>query len=76
MNTMSSNIRAELLKALRLKYVHEIQQGKATLMIYLNNPVGIGEHPQHLEEMDTLIEKMAAAEDKLSILQNHFPDTN
>jgi len=65
-------IRTELLKALRLKYQQEIQHGIATLSIYLNNPVGIGEHPQHLEEMDKLVEQMTAAEDKLATLDKHF----
>ena len=39
---------------------------------YLENSVGIGEHPQHLEEIDKLLEKMASAEDKLNVLQRHF----
>ncbi len=68
-------LRTELLKALRLKYLQEIQHGKATLSIYLNNPVGIGEHPQHLEEMDKLVEQMAAAEDKLTTLEKYFTTT-
>ncbi len=66
------SIKLELLKSLKLKYEQEIQQNKATMLIYLNNPVGIGEHPQHLEEMDTLIDKMATAKDKLEILNEYF----
>ena len=62
----------ELLKSLKLKYEQEIQENKATMLIYLENPVGIGEHPQHLEEMDTLIDKMATAKDKLEILNEYF----
>ncbi len=70
---MSDNLRLELLRSLRQRYKYEIQCGKATMMIYVNNPVGIGEHPQHLDEIDTLLEKMAAAEDKLSMLNTFFP---
>ncbi len=33
------------------------------------NPVGIGEHPQHVEEMDNLVEKMVNAKDKLEMLE-------
>ena len=29
--------------------------------IYLENSVGIGEHPQHLEEIDKLFDKIATA---------------
>lgn len=70
---MSTNcIRSELLKALRLKYLQELQHGKATLSIYLDHPVGIGEHPQHLDEMDKLVEKMTTAQDKLVMLEKNF----
>ncbi len=37
------------------------------LLVYFNNPVGIGEHPQHLEEMDKFVDKMTNAKDKLEI---------
>jgi hypothetical protein len=43
--------------------------------VYLNNPVAIGEHPQHIEEMDTLIDKMATAKDKLEALEAVYPST-
>jgi hypothetical protein len=64
-----SGIKEHLFNALKLKYEAEIQECKATLMIYFNNSVGIGEHPQQLEEMDKLIEKMANSEDKLEVLK-------
>ena len=44
------------------------------ISIYLNNPVGIGEHPQHFEEMDKLVESMTAARDKLEVLNEEYPD--
>ena len=47
---------------------------KANLDIYLNNPVGIGEHPQHFEEMDKLVESMTSARDKLEVLNDEYPD--
>jgi hypothetical protein len=51
------------------RYEAEIAEAEATLLIYFNNPVGIGEHPQHLEEMDKMLEKYANAKDKLEIIQ-------
>tara|TARA_Y100001970_G_scaffold282643_1_gene395910 strand:+ start:1207 stop:1350 length:144 start_codon:yes stop_codon:yes gene_type:complete len=42
-------------------------------MIYFKDSVGIGEHPQHLEEMDVLLGKIAEANDKLENLQREFP---
>jgi|TARA_R100001143_G_C3269675_1_gene91577 hypothetical protein len=48
---------------------------KATLQIYFEKSVGIGEHPQHTEEMGRLLDKMAQAEDRKSVLERHFQDT-
>ena len=57
-----------LLEALYSKYRAEKDDAVARLNIYLTNSVGIGEHPQHIEEMDTLVEQYATAEDKLQSL--------
>ena len=43
-------------------------------MIYFNNPVAIGEHPQHLEEMDKKLEEITEAEDKLNTLTRYFKE--
>ena len=64
-----------MIEALALKYESEIAEAEATLLIYFTNPVGIGEHPQHLEEMDKLVEKMTNAKDKLETL-NQFVKYN
>jgi len=61
-------IAESMYKALIKKYEAEIAEAEATLLIYFNNPVGIGEHPQHLEEMDKMIERYANAKDKLDSL--------
>ena len=65
-----SKIGENLLSALKLKYNAEIECAKATLNIYITNPVGIGEHPQHLEEMDKLIDQIATNKDKLEALDS------
>ena len=66
------NIPQSLYEALRSKYESNINQAKATLLIYFSNPVGIGEHPQHLDEMDNLIGIISDNEDKLKALTDHF----
>ena len=58
-----------ILRALEDRYNAQISEAEATLKIYFENSVGIGEHPQHLEEVDKLIEKVATAEEKLEALQ-------
>ena len=61
-------------KALVAKYEAELLEAKATLEVYFNNSVGIGEHPQHLEEMNELVDKMASASDKLESLKSNFDE--
>ena len=61
-------MRRAILEALRLKYEAEIAEADATANIYLDNSVGIGEHPQHIEEVNKQIEKIANAKEKLEVL--------
>jgi ABC-type enterochelin transport system substrate-binding protein len=58
-----------MLEALIKRYEAQIAEAQATIDIYLNNSVGIGEHPQHIEELDKLFGKIAEAEDKLKIVE-------
>ena len=58
-----------MINALRARFEADIAEADATVNIYLNNPVGIGEHPQHLEEVDKLMAKIAEAKDKLESLK-------
>lgn len=59
-----------LLNALHDKYEAEISAAHATINIYLNSSVGIGEHPQHLDELDKQLQKIADAEEKLNVLED------
>ena len=60
-----------LIEALSKRYEAQIAEAEATLEIYLDHSVGIGEHPQHLDEMDKLFEKIATAKEKLEILEEY-----
>jgi methylaspartate ammonia-lyase len=64
-----------LFKALTKKYESQIATAAATLIVYFDNPVGIGEHPQHIEEMDKLVGQIASAEDNLKALNKYFNNT-
>ena len=67
-------LKKAILKALEDKYNAQISEANATLKIYLEQSVGIGEHPQHIEECDKLIDKIAEAEDKLQVLKEFKDD--
>ena len=60
-----------ILEALEDRYNAQISEAEATLKIYLEKPVAIGEHPQHVDEADKLVEKISNAEEKLRILQEY-----
>ena len=61
--------RLKMIKALQDKYDAIISECEVTIEIYLTKPVGIGEHPQHIEEVDKLVNKIAEAEDKIAVLE-------
>ena len=61
-----------MIEALRKMYEAEIAHAKANVEVYLNNPVGIGEHPDLVLAVDEQIDKMAHAEDKLEVLNKHY----
>ena len=58
-----------ILQALEDKYNAQISEADATIKIYLNNSVGIGEHPHHIEEIDKQLQKIVDAAEKIKELQ-------
>ena len=67
-------IKSVLLDALEARYESQIAEADAIIKIYLENSVGIGEHPQHLEEVNKQIEKIANAKEKLDVLDEFEPE--
>ena len=62
-------LKQAILQALEDKYNAQISGADATIKIYLEKPVGIGEHPQHLEEIDKLLQQIVDAQEKLKEIQ-------
>jgi len=63
-------MRTAIIDALEARYEAQILEADATLKIYLENSVGIGEHPQHIEEIDKLFDKIATAQERLEVLED------
>lgn len=61
-------MRLKLLKALEDKYHSKISEAEATIEIYLTKSVGIGEHPQHVDELDKQVDIIAQNEEKLGVI--------
>lgn len=68
---MAANTNA-LYEALKSQFEAQKQKALATLTVYLTNPVGIGEHPQIIDEMVELTKSLAEAEDCIETLQDTF----
>jgi len=66
----------KMIEALRKKYEADIAHAKANIEVYLNNPVGIGEHSDLVSAVDEQIDNMAHAEDKLEVLNKHYGHTS
>ena len=73
---MSPSMREEFLDALQDKYTAQISEAKAKAIVYLDNPVAIGEHPQFIEELDKLINIISAAEENIKTIEKQFGENN
>jgi hypothetical protein len=62
-------MKTAILDALEARYEAHIAEADATIKIYLENSVGIGEHPQHIDEVDKQLQKITEAEEKLGALE-------
>tara|TARA_Y100000114_G_scaffold154345_1_gene176173 strand:- start:812 stop:1027 length:216 start_codon:yes stop_codon:yes gene_type:complete len=63
-----------LIDALQAKYEAEIAEADATINIYLTNSVGIGEHPQFIDELDKQVQRIADAQEKIEVLKSFEPE--
>ena len=64
------NIGQELLEALEIQYRGNIASARANVRVYLENPAGIGEHPDVVQAIDTQIAIIAVNQEKLEILNS------
>ena len=68
-----------ILNSLRSKYNADIDCARANIEVYLQQGVGVAEHPDIVESVDGLMTIMAEARDKLQELDlmedKNFPET-
>ena len=58
-----------LLEALTKKLEGEIAVAQANVEVYLNQSGGIGEHPDVVKAIETQVEKIAAADEKIQTIK-------
>ena len=61
-----------MLEAIIKKLEGEIAMAKANIDVYLKNPAGIGEHPDIAEAIESQIEKIAVAHEKIQIIEQYL----
>lgn len=66
-------MRNEIIEGLKSHAVGHINKHKMNVEIYLNNPAGIGEHPDVLEAIEQELKVIAEYQDQLDILEKYFP---
>ena len=61
-----------LINALIDKLEGEVKMHKANIMVYMDNPTGIGDHPGVIQAIEMEAEKMAEAQEKIDIMKKNF----
>ena len=59
-------------KALRIRLQSKIDEGTATLQLYLTNPSAVADHSALVDEMEKILSSISEAEDALETLEHHF----
>ena len=65
-----ADLSKELIEALSNQYRGNIQAARANVRVYLENPAGIGEHPDIIQSIDSQIQIIADNQEKLDILNS------
>ena len=60
-------------RALEAKYQASIEEALATLDLYFNKSVGVGEHPDILQILDQYVSILESNKSKLETLRAIFP---
>ena len=65
-------MKEQLIKAARMHAEGELERAITNIMVYMNQSVGIGEHSDIVEAIQEELDKMAAANDRLEMLETYF----
>ena len=64
-------MRQVLIDALEKQFDAAIASADASIKLLLENSVAVSEHLNHQQELDSLLHKIATAEEKLSVLKDY-----
>ena len=69
-------MREQLIKALLAHAQGDIAKHKANVEVYLTSPVGIGEHSNIIEAIETELDMIAKYQDQIDVINKYFMITN
>ena len=67
-----NTMRDQLIKALLAHAQGDIQKHVANVVVYLANPVGIGEQSNNVEAIEGELDMIAKYQDQIDIIQKYF----
>tara|TARA_B100000902_G_scaffold175823_1_gene169597 strand:- start:1468 stop:1671 length:204 start_codon:yes stop_codon:yes gene_type:complete len=65
-------MREQIIKALLAHAQGDIAKHKANVEVYLEHPVGIGEHSNVLEAIEQELNMIAKYQDQIDVIQKYF----
>ncbi len=71
---MSVTLRFKIIDALLADAQGNISKAKANIEVYLENPVGIGEHPDVLGAIQEQLDIIAHEEERIEVIGKHFAE--
>jgi hypothetical protein len=66
------SMRKQILQSLKSHAIGNINKHKMNVEVYLENPVGIGEHPDVMTAVEEELEKISKYHEQLEILETYF----
>ena len=64
-----ASYREVIVDALEKKYEAQMAQAEANIKVYMENPVGVGEHPNIVQEVEKLLKEIKDAKEMLDELK-------
>ena len=66
------HMREQLLRAVLAHAQGEIEKQKENVKVYMEHPVGIGEHSENTEAIQCELDKIARYQDQIDVLNKYF----
>lgn len=68
------SMRKQILQSLKSHAIGHINKHKMNVEIYLENPVGIGEHPDVMEAIEQELEMISKYHDQIEVIEKYLEE--